>query len=156
MNCQSHYPWKVACHKAVSYGLSYLVSSWAIYHLYSGIVYLKATLMKLNSISLFECKTGQNRSLSSMVIPSEFLIGASIIVFFWTQKRHSSCYPEVAKFSLTPLKSVCRCWGMILYPQKLLKILTLHLIRTSHLTITSLKLFRPVCPALLKSFPRIQ
>ena len=47
------------------------------------------------------------------------------------QKRHSSCYTEVAKYSLTSLTSVCRFWGKILYPQKPLKILALHLIWTS-------------------------
>ena len=67
------------------------------------------------------------------------------------QKRHSSCYTEVAKYSLTSLTSVCRFWGKILYPQKPLKILALHLIWTSQFRITALKLFRPVCPALLKS-----
>ena len=45
---------------------------------------------------------------------------------------------------------------MILYPQKPLKILALHLIRTSLFTITSLKLFRPVCPASLTQISRVK
>ena len=89
-----------------------------------------------------------------MVI-SEFLIGASIIVFL-TQIRRSSCYREIAEYSPTSLTSVFLRWGMILYPQKPLKILALHLIRTSLFTITSLKLFRPVCPASLTQISRVK
>ena len=90
-----------------------------------------------------------------MVI-SEFLIGASIIVFFSTQIRRSSCYREIAEYSPISLTSVFLRWGMILYPQKPLKILALHLIRTSLFTITSLKLFRPVCPASLTQISRVK
>ena len=90
-----------------------------------------------------------------MVI-SEFLIGASIIVFFSTQMRRSSCYREIAEYSPTSLTSVFLRWGMILYPQKPLKILALHLIRTSLFTITSLKLFRPVCQASLTQISRVK
>ena len=90
-----------------------------------------------------------------MVI-SEFLIGASIIVFFSTQIRRSPCYREIAEYSPTSLTSVFLRWGMILYPQKPLKILPLHLIRTSLFTITSLKLFRPVCQASLTQISRVK
>ena len=54
------------------------------------------------------------------------------------------------------MTSVFLRWGMILYPQKPLKILALHLIRTSLFTITSLKLFRPVCQASLTQISRVK
>lgn len=61
------------------------------------------------------------------MISAEFEIGASVIVFFWTQTRRSLCYTEVAKCSLNSLTSVGRCCGKILHPQKLLKIcVTFH------------------------------
>ena len=54
------------------------------------------------------------------------------------------------------MTSVFLRWEMILYPQKPLKILALHLIRTSLFTITSLKLFRPVCQASLTQISRVK
>ena len=92
-----------------------------------GPILLSIYVNDLSSISPFEWKTGQNLYLILMVISSRFLIGASIIVFFWTEIRRSLCYKEVAEYCPTSLTSIFLCWGIISYLQKPLKILALHL-----------------------------